>query len=272
MSEIHPTAIVHAGAEIDSDVSIGPYCVIGGNVKIRRGVRLMNNVVIDGDAEIGEACTVYPFTTIGLPPQDVKYGGEPTGVRIGSRNIIREYISIHRGSVGGDGYTVIGDDNFLMAYVHIAHDCSVGNKTVMANAVTLAGHVKVEDCAVIGGIVAVHQFNRIGAYAMVGGFSGVTQDVPPYTVASALGSRLRLYGLNTVGLKRHGFSQETLSELKRAYQILFREGLPLKEALKKVQEELPYTDEIAHLVEFINANTRGICRPGGKSRGRGASG
>ncbi|NOZ25312.1 MAG: acyl-ACP--UDP-N-acetylglucosamine O-acyltransferase [Nitrospirae bacterium] len=269
MSEIHPTAIVHAGAEIDSDVSIGPYCIIGSNVKIRRGVKLMSNVVVDGDAEIGESCTVYPFTSIGLPPQDVKYNDEPTGVRIGSRNVIREYISIHRGSVGGDGYTVIGDDNFLMAYVHIAHDCTVGNKTVMANAVTLAGHVKVEDCAVIGGIVAVHQFNRIGAYAMVGGFSGVTQDVPPYTVASALGSKLRLYGLNIVGLKRYGFSAETLSELKRAYQILFREGLTLKDAIKKVQEELPYTEEIAHLIEFINANRRGICRPGRKSREKG---
>ncbi len=265
MSEIHPAAIIHDGAEIDKDVTIGPFCIIGGNVKIKKGTRLMNNVIVEGDAEIGDSCTVYPFTSIGLQPQDLKYKDEPTGVRIGDRNIIREYISIHRGSVGGDGYTVIGDDNFLMAYIHIAHDCKIGNKTVMANAVTLAGHVKIEDCAVIGGIVAVHQFNRIGAYAMVGGFSGVTQDVPPYMVASALDSKLRLYGLNTVGLKRYGFSAETLSELKRAYHILFREGLTLKDAIKKVQEELPYTEEIAHLIEFVNANRRGICRPGRKS-------
>ncbi len=266
MSAIHPSSIIHEGAEIDEGVTIGPGCIIGGQVKIGKGTTLMSNVVVEGDTEIGESCTVYHFAVIGLPPQDLKYRNEPTGVRIGKGNIIREYTSIHRGSVGGDGYTVVGDGNFLMAYTHIAHDCVVGNHTIMANAVTLAGHVKVEDYAVIGGVVAVHQFNRIGAYAMVGGFSGVTLDVPPYTVASASssGSRVKLFGLNLVGLKRHGFSDETLSELKKAYKILFRDRLTLKDAIKKVQEELPYTEEIAYLIEFINANRRGICRPAGK--------
>ncbi len=259
MADIHETAIIHKGAEIEEGVVIGPYCIIGGSVKIKKGTVLMNNVVIEGDTTIGEDCQIYPFTTIGLPPQDLKYKGEPTGVKIGDRNIIREYITIHRGSVGGDGYTEIGSDNFLMAYVHIAHDCKVGSKVIMANAATLAGHVVVEDCAVIGGLVAVHQFTRIGSYAMVGGFSGVGQDIPPYTIAS--GARAKLFGLNIVGLKRHGFSEETISELKKAYKILFREKLTLKEAIKKVQEELPYTQEIAHLIEFINANRRGICRP-----------
>ncbi len=259
MADIHPTAIVHEAAVLADDVSVGPYCIIGDGVRIASGTRLLSNVIIEGETEIGESCTIYPFTSIGLPPQDLKYRGEPTGVRIGDNNIIREYITIHRGSVGGDGLTEIGDDNFLMAYVHIAHDCKIGSRIIMANAATLAGHVRVEDFAVIGGIVAIHQFTRVGAYAMVGGFSGVVQDIPPYTVAS--GPRVKLYGLNVVGLKRHGFSEETISELKKAYRILFREKLTLKEAMKKVQEELPYTEEIARLIEFINANRRGICRP-----------
>lgn len=256
--DIHPTAIVDSDAEIEDGVSIGPYSIIGKGVKLKKGVKLISNVIIEGRTEIGEDTMVYPFTSIGLPPQDLKYKGEDTGVTIGRRNIIREYITIHRGSVGGDGFTVIGDNNFLMAYVHIAHDCKIGSNVIMANAATLAGHVKVEDYAVIGGLVAVHQFTRIGAYAMVGGFSGIGQDVPPYTIAA--GARARLYGLNIVGLKRHGFSDETISDLKKAYKILFREKRTLKDAIKKVQESLPYTEEIRHLIEFIEANKRGICR------------
>lgn len=256
--EIHPTAIVDSSVEIEGDVFIGPYCIIGKGARIKRGVRLLSNVIIEGKVEIGEDTTVYPFTSIGLPPQDLKYHGEDTGVIIGNRNIIREYITIHRASVGGDGFTVIGNNNFLMAYVHIAHDCRIGNNIIMANAATLAGHVRVEDHAVIGGLVAVHQFTRIGAYAMVGGFSGIGQDIPPYMIAS--GARARLFGLNTVGLKRQGFSDETISELKKAYKILFREKRTLKDAIKKVQEELPYSEEIRHLIEFIEQNKRGICR------------
>ncbi|MBI5188653.1 MAG: acyl-ACP--UDP-N-acetylglucosamine O-acyltransferase [Nitrospirae bacterium] len=256
--EIHPTAIVDPKAEIDEDVSIGPFCIIGEGVRIRKGTKLISNVIVEGNTEIGENCTIYPFTSIGLPPQDLKYRGEKTGVKIGDNNIIREYITIHRASVGGDGVTTIGDKNFLMAYVHIAHDCKIGNSVTMANVATLGGHVVVEDYAVIGGLVAVHQFTRIGAYAMVGGFSGVGQDIPPYTIAS--GARVRLFGLNTIGLKRHGFSDSTINELKKAYKILFREKRTVKDAIKKIQEDLPYTDKIRHLIEFIQKNKRGICR------------
>lgn len=258
MPEIHPTAIVSKEVVLKEGVVIGPYCIINGPVKIDAHTRLINHVVIDGKVEIGSGCTIYPFTTIGLPPQDLKYKGEDTGVRIGSNNIIRESVTIHRASVGGDGWTEIGDNNFLMAYVHIAHDCKIGNHVIMANAVTLAGHVKVYDYAFLGGLVAIHQFTRIGAYAMVGGFSGVSQDIPPYMMAA--GARAELHGLNTVGLKRHSFSEETISELKKAYKILFREKLTLSDAIKKVQETLPYTDEIRTLIEFIKENKRGICR------------
>lgn len=256
--EIHPTAIISPGAEIEEGTQVGPFCIINEGAHIRKGTKLISNVVIEGNTEIGENCAIYPFTSLGLPPQDFKYKGEKTGLRIGNNNTVREYTTIHRASVGGDGVTTIGDNNFLMAYVHVAHDCKIGNSVIMSNVATLAGHVLVEDHAYIGGLVAVHQFTRIGAYAMVGGFSGVGQDIPPYTMAS--GARAKLFGLNAVGLKRHGFTDPTINDLKKAYKILFREKRTLKDALKKIQEDLPYTDEIKHLVEFIQKNKRGICR------------
>ena len=256
--EIHPTAIISPKAEIEDDTFVGPFCIIQDGAHIKRGSKLISNVIIEGETEIGENCTIYPFTSIGLPPQDMKYKGEKTGVKIGNNNIIREYITIHRASVGGDGLTTIGDNNFLMAYVHIAHDCKVGNSVIMAIVGTLAGHVVVEDHVVIGGLSAVHQFTRIGAYSMVGGLSGVAQDIPPYMIAS--GPRAKLFGLNAIGLKRHGFSETTIKELKKAYKILFREKHTLKEAIKKIQEDIPYTDEIKHLIDFIQKNKRGICR------------
>ncbi len=255
---IHATAIVDRDASLDKDVSIGPFCIIKGKATIRRGTKLLSHVVVEGRTEIGEECTIYPFTSIGLPPQDLKYRNEETGVIIGSGNIIRECTTIHRASVSGDGMTVIGDHNFLMAYVHIAHDCKIGSHVTMANAATLAGHVTIEDNAVIGGLVAVHQFTRIGAYAMVGGFSGIGQDIPPYTIAS--GARAKLFGLNTVGLKRHGFPDSSINELKKAYKILFREKRTLKDAIKKVRAELPSTEEIKLFIDFIEKNNRGICR------------
>lgn len=258
MADIHKTAVVSKKAEIDQGVVIGPYCVIGEGVKISKGTRLLSHVQVEGNTEIGENCQIYPFAVIGFPPQDLKYKGEPTGVKIGNNNIIREFVTIHRASVSGDGLTVVGDNCFIMAYVHIAHDCKIGNHVIMANLATLAGHVLVEDFVFVGGMVAVHQFTRIGAYAMIGGFSGVGQDIPPYTMAS--GPRARLYGLNTVGLKRRGFSDETINILKKAYKILFREKLQLKEALEKLEKELPKTKEIEHLIEFIESNKRGICR------------
>ncbi len=257
-TEIHATAIVDKEALIDENVSVGPFCIIGRGAQIKKGSRLVSHVVVEGKTEIGEGCQIYPFASIGFPPQDIKYKGEETGVKLGNNNIIREYVTIHRASVGGHGVTTIGNNNFLLAYVHVAHDCTIGNNVVLVNLATLAGHVVVEDYAYIGGIVAIHQFTRIGAYAMVGGFSGIGQDIPPYTMAS--GPRAKLFGLNTVGLKRHGFPDATIAELKKAYKILFRGKHTLKEAIKKVQAELPYTDEIKHLIEFIEKNQRGICR------------
>ena len=257
-TKIHSTAIVDSKAELDSNVEIGPFCIIRNGVKIKKGSRLIANVIIEGRTEIGENCIVHPFSSIGFPPQDLKYKGEPTGLVIGDNNIIREYITIHRASVGGDGVTVVADNNFLMAYVHIAHDCKIGSSVIMSNAATLAGHVVVEDHAYIGGLVAVHQFTRIGRHAMVGGFSGIGQDIPPYMMAS--GARAKLFGPNTIGLKRHGFSDAAVNAIKKAYKILFREKRTLKEALKKIREDVPATDEIRHLVEFIEKNKRGICR------------
>ncbi len=255
---IHESAIIDSGAEIDGNAEIGPFCIIGSGVTIAGGVKLQSNVVIEGNTEIGEGTQIYPFASIGLPPQDTKYKGEDSGLRIGSNNVIREYVTVHRASVGGDGLTELGDNCFIMAYAHIAHDCKIRSNVIMANAATIAGHVSIGNHSVLGGLVAVHQFTRIGDYSMVGGLSGIGQDIPPYMIAS--GPRAKLFGLNVVGLKRHGFSEEAISELKKAYKILFREKNTLKQAIKKVQEELPFTDEIQHLIDFINQNKRGICR------------
>jgi UDP-N-acetylglucosamine acyltransferase len=257
-TKIHPTAIVDPKAEIDANVEIGPFCIIKAGVRIRKGVKLLSNVTVEGTTVIGENCTIYPFSSIGFPPQDLKYKGEDTSLIIGSGNIIREYASIHRASVGGAGATTIGDNSFFMAYVHVAHDCVIGSNVIMTNAATLAGHVVVEDFAYIGGLVAVHQFTRIGRYAMVGGFSGIGQDIPPYMIAS--GARAKLFGPNTVGLQRRGFTEKTINEIKKAYRILFREKRTLKEALRQLREEFPSSPEIMHLVEFIEKNKRGICR------------
>ncbi len=255
--KIHRTAIVASKAKFSDGVNIGPYCIVGDGVKLGKNTRLMSHVIIE-NTEMGKDCIVYPFTVIGLPPQDIKYKNQETKVKIGDRNIIREYITIHRASVEGDGITEIGNNNFLMAYVHIAHDCKIGSSIAMANAATLAGHVVVEDFAVIGGLVAIHQFTKIGAYSMVGGFSGVGQDIPPYTIAS--GSRAKLYGLNAIGLKRQGFDDSTIRNLKQAYKILFRSKLTLKKAIDKVKHELKQSKEIRHLIKFLEQNKRGICR------------
>ncbi|MDA8078906.1 MAG: acyl-ACP--UDP-N-acetylglucosamine O-acyltransferase [Nitrospiraceae bacterium] len=257
-TKIHATAIVDPKAEIDHQVEIGPFCIVKAGVRIAKGTKLLSNVVVEGETEIGENCAIYPFTSIGFAPQDLKYQGEETRLVIGNNVIIREYASIHRGSVGGDGVTSIGDHSFLMAYVHVAHDCAIGSNVIMTNAATLAGHVVVEDFAYIGGVVAVHQFTRIGRYAMVGGFSGIGQDIPPYMIAS--GARAKLFGPNTIGLQRRGFPDKTINEIKKAYKILFREKLTLKEALSRLKEEFPSSPEIRLLVEFIEKNKRGICR------------
>ncbi|KJR40110.1 acyl-(acyl-carrier-protein)--UDP-N-acetylglucosamine O-acyltransferase [Candidatus Magnetoovum chiemensis] len=255
---IHPTSIVDSNAQIEEDVEIGPYCIIKEGVTIKKGTKLISNVYIEGKTEIGENCVIYPFTSLGLPPQDVKYDWRSTSVKIGCNNIIREYTTIHRASVGGSEVTQIGDDNFIMAYVHIAHDCKIGNSNIMANLATLAGNVEIEDFVVIGGIVAIHQFTKVGAYAMVGGFSGVGKDISPYTIAS--GPRAKLFGLNIIGLRRRGFKEDDINILKTAYKIIFRSKLTIKDAIKKIREKLPACEHINNLITFINNNKRGICR------------
>ncbi|NJD56999.1 MAG: acyl-ACP--UDP-N-acetylglucosamine O-acyltransferase [Nitrospirae bacterium] len=257
-TKIHETALIDQKAEIGTGVEIGPYCIVKKGVRVGRNTRLISHVILEGDTEIGEGCTLHPFSCIGLPPQDMKYKGELTRLIVGNNNTIREYVTIHRASVGGDETTTVGNNNFLMAYVHVAHNCKIGNNIIMANAATLAGHVLVEDFAVIGGLVAIHQFTRIGQYAMVGGFSGIGQDIPPYMVAS--GARAKLFGPNMIGLKRHGFSDETVNTIKKAYKTLFREKRTLKDAIKKVYDDFPESPEIEHLITFIEKNKRGICR------------
>jgi UDP-N-acetylglucosamine acyltransferase len=256
--EIHPTAIVNPKAEIAEDVSIGPFSVIEENVQIGRGSKIGTHVVIENGSEIGEGCTFFPFSSIGGVPQDLKFKGEDSKVRIGNGNTFREYVTVNRATLEGSGETVIGNGNFFMAYVHIAHDCRIGNHVIMANAATLAGLISIEDFAIIGGLVGIHQFVRIGAYAMVGGCSAIGQDIPPFMTAS--GIRASLFGLNSLGLKRHGFSEERIAVLKKAYKILFRLKLTLKEAVKKVRDEVESTPDVEALLLFIENSKRGVCR------------
>lgn len=250
--------MVHPGAEIGEGVKIGPYSVIGEQVKIGDGTVIESHVVLEGWTEIGKGCRIYPFSSIGTPPQDITYAGEKTMVKVGDQNIIREYTTIHRGTKKGGGETVVGSHNYIMAYVHIAHDCHVGSHIIMANAATLGGHIRVEDHAVIGGLTGIHQFVRIGMYAMVGACSAVSLDVPPFV--SAVGNRATLYGLNLVGLKRQGFSRERIGNIKKAYNILFRSKLSLKEAIAKIEDEISDSEDVKRMIEFINGTKRGICR------------
>ncbi len=256
---IHPTALVDPKAEIGENVDIGPYSVIEKGVSLGEGTKIGPHVVIREGTYIGKRCQVYQFSSIGEAPQAVAYRGEPTLLQVGDDNIIREYVTLHRGSVKGGGKTVLGNENFIMAYSHIAHDCQIGNHVVMANVATLGGHILIEDHAIIGGLVAIHQFCRVGTYAMVSGVTGVVQDIPPYTMAA--GDRARLYGLNSVGLRRHQFSEQEIKALKKAYRIIFRSGLTLAKALKTIEEdEIFQLPRVQHLLQFIRHSKRGICR------------
>ena len=252
---IHASAVIDKHAEIDEGVEIGPYCVIGKKVCIKKGTRLISHVSVEGRVEIGEGCIVHPFAAIGGPPQDITYRDEDTTCIIGSGNTIREYVTISRGTKGHD--TTVGNNNFLMAYAHIAHDCRVGNGVIMVNCATLAGHVDVDNFAILGGLCAVHQFCRIGKYAFVSGLTGIAKDISPFVMAA--GDRAKLYGLNVVGLERHNFSKEEIAKLKKAYRIIFRSKLPLETSLKLVEDELT-GENIKELVGFIRSSTRGICR------------
>jgi UDP-N-acetylglucosamine acyltransferase len=255
---IHPTAIVHSGAELGERVSVGPYTIVGDKVRVGDGTRIGPHVTIDPFVEIGPGCEIFQFAAIGAPPQAIKFGGEESWVRIGRNSIVREFVTIHRGTEFGGGVTEVGEENFLMAYCHIAHDCRLGRQVIMANNATLAGHIAIGDHVTIGGLVAIHQFVRIGDHAYVGGKSAVVKDIPPYVIAS--GDRARLHGLNTVGLKRRGMSDAALSALKRTYRIIFRVGLTLNEALQRVRAEVEQTPEVTAFVEFIRGSTRGITR------------
>ncbi len=255
---IHPTAVVDKRAEIDEDVDIGPYTVIKKNVKISKGSRIASHVVIDPFVEIGPGCDIFQFAAIGAVPQSVKFENVETHVKIGANTVIREFVTIHRGTVFGGGVTKIGDNNFLMAYSHIAHDCKIGNNVVMANNASLAGHIEVDDNATIGGLVGVHQFVRIGKFAFVGGKSAVGKDIPPFVIAA--GDRAKLQGLNKVGLKRNGFTPEAISALKKTYRLIFRIGITLNEALVRVKAEVEQLPEVIEFVEFIEKSNRGITR------------
>jgi UDP-N-acetylglucosamine acyltransferase len=255
---IHPTAVVHPKAELADNVEIGPYTIISEHVKVGKGTKIASHVLIEGWTTIGERNHIFSFSSIGTPPQDIGYKDEETCLIIGNDNVIRECATIHRATTKEDRKTVIGDKNFLMAYSHVAHDCKLGSNIIMANSVALGGHIVIEDHAILGGIVAVHQFVRIGAYAIIGGQSAVSQDIPPYV--SAAGNRAQLYGLNLVGLKRKGFSDESINTLKKAYKMVFRSGLTLEEALKKAATEFSHSGEVNHLVEFIRSSKRGVTR------------
>ncbi|MEK6776626.1 MAG: acyl-ACP--UDP-N-acetylglucosamine O-acyltransferase [bacterium] len=255
---IDRTAIIHPGSEIAEDVEIGPFCTIGEHAKIGRGVRIKSHVSIDGWTEIGEECVFFPFSSIGEPPQDLKFGGEESRLIIGRSNVFREFITLNRGTEHGGGETVIGDHNFFMAYCHVAHDCRIGNHVVMANASALAGHITIGDHAIIGGLSAIHQFVRVGRYAIIGGASAVPMDVLPF--CNVTGNRAKLHGLNIVGLQRHNFSEETIRELKNVYRILFRSDLLMQQAVERVSAEVADIPEVRELMNFLRESKRGICR------------
>jgi UDP-N-acetylglucosamine acyltransferase len=256
---IHPTALVDVRAELAEDVVIQPYTIIGPEVVIEAGCTVGPHVVIEGQSHIGKHNQIYPFVTIGFPPQDITYSGEPTQVRIGEHNIIREHVTIHRGTPRGGGVTRIGNHNFIMAYAHIAHDCKLGDQVIMANGATLGGHVQVDDHAVIGGLAAIHQYVRIGMHAYIGGLSGVSQDIPPYTLVASEHAAVR--GLNLVGLKRKDFSPETIQALKNSYRILFRSNLTVRKAIEKVRKDVAALPEVEALLDFMEyTSKRGVIR------------
>jgi UDP-N-acetylglucosamine acyltransferase len=259
---IHPSAIIDPGAEIGKDVSVGPFAYIGPKVIIGDGCVIGAHAVIESHVRMGRGNRISSFASVGAPPQDLKFRGEDTWVDMGDNNIIREFATVNRGTPGEGGGTRLGDNNMVMAYCHIAHDCRIGNRVVMANGATLAGHVTVEDGAVIGGLTAFHQFVRIGTLCMVGGLSGVGKDIAPYVTAAPGRQRKGegLFGLNKIGLRRSGMSEEAVSALKKAYTIIFRSKDTLKDALAIVEGEVPQLPEVLHMVEFIRSSTRGVLR------------
>lgn len=260
MTDIHPTAVIEDGASIGDNVFIGPYCVVGAAAALADGVRLISHVVVAGRTSIGPNTHIYPFSSIGHPPQDMKYKGEPSILEIGANNIIREHVTINPGTEGGGMATRIGNNCLFMVGAHVAHDCIVGNHVILANNATLAGHVQLGDYAILGGLSAVHQFCRIGRHAMIGGMSGVEQDVIPY--GSVIGNRARLAGLNVVGLKRRGFSRAEVATLRKAYRLLFAEEGSMAERVNDATEMYKDSRAVMEIVDFIRGeSSRSICQP-----------
>jgi UDP-N-acetylglucosamine acyltransferase len=254
-ASVHPSAIVHPNAKIGAGTVVGPFVSVGEHVTIGRDCRIGASTVIDGWTDIGDGNEIFPMASVGLIPQDLKFGGEPTRLVIGNRNVIREFVTIHRGTAGGGGLTSIGDRNLFMAYTHIAHDCRVGSDTIFANGATLAGHVLVEDYATVGAFSGVHQFCRVGRYAFIGGYSVVTKDALPF--AKTVGNRARIYGLNTIGLVRRKFSQDSIAKLRRAYRHLLHSNT--SRALAQIERDPALRcDEVQYVVDFIRSSSRGV--------------
>ena len=256
--EIDARAVVSPHAQLDPSVQVGPYCTIGDRVTIEQDTVLVSHVSIEGHTRIGARNRIFPFVSIGSPPQDTGYEGEDTRVSIGDDNTIREYTSINRATTKQDWETVIGNENFIMAYSHIAHDCRLGNEIIMSNLTTLAGHITIGDHVTLSGLAAVHQFVRIGAYVFVGGKAAVERDVPPFMITA--GDRARLYGINRIGLSRQGFSQETIDGLKKAYKIIWRDNKRLSDGVDQVRKEMELFPELDMLLDFLGNSKRGIMR------------
>lgn len=256
---IHPTAIIAPGATLAPTVKVGPYAVIGEHVTIGAGTTVGPHTVIEGITEIGQDNQIFQFASIGAIPQDLKFHGENSTLKIGDRNKIREFVTIHLGTADGGGVTRVGNDCLFMAYSHIAHDCIIGNHVILANGATMAGHVEVDDYAILGGLSAVHQFGRIGCHVMASGGSMIAQDVAPYSIVQ--GDRAKVVGLNLTGLKRRGFTAEALANIKQLYKIVFRSNLKLDDALLRIEEDLDTdADEVKTYLEFIKRSARGLAR------------
>ena len=256
--KISPTAIIAPDAQLEEGVEIGHYSIIGADVKIGKNTIIGPHTIIDDYTHIGEGCNVFQFCSIGAPPQDLKFRGEKTRVIIGNFNTIREFVTINRATSADIGVTIIGNNNLLMAYVHIAHNCKLDNNIIMVNASALAGHIHIEDHAIIGGLTGIHQFCRIGAHSMIGGASAVSKDVPPYTIAQ--GNHAKLFGLNLLGLKRRNFAEKNIKAITEAYRIIFRSSLLLDAAIKRVETEVEDLPEVHNFIKFIKESERGVCR------------
>jgi UDP-N-acetylglucosamine acyltransferase len=257
--EVHPTAIISPQAELGEGATVGPYSIVGDHVTMGEGCRIGSHVVIQGRTQIGNHCQFFPYCSIGLPPQDLKYHGEDTELVVGNHNVFREYVTVNRGTVQGGGRTLIGNHNFFMVYAHVAHDCILGNYIIMANAATLAGHVVIEDYATIGAFSGVHQFCRIGVHGFVGGYSVITKDVLPYS-KTVSARDARNYGVNTIGLERRGFSAESIRSIRAAFRVVLQSKLNTSQALAVLRERFADQPSVQVLIDFIEKSQRGIIK------------